>query len=283
VVVSPIQLITMAATVANGGTVYQPTLIQSYLDSEGNELRPFEPQIVRHVDLEDVQDTITLTLVEDMIMKGPNSLACTCEPDSPTGYNPVRCNPQTYRNTFDLYGDGSDIREYQVFIAENYVFNGGVCRPVRFDDRFRPAFVSQANLDIVQQGMRDAATVGTALPARLVSSPEAQERPDQEIAGKTGTAEYCDNIANALGLCVFGNWPAHAWYVGYSDFDEPEIIIVGFIYNGNEGSRFALPVVRETMAAYYRLKNQREGLDSSSDEGTLPALPDQIVPPTTGG
>jgi penicillin-binding protein 2 len=283
VVVSPLQLISMAATVANGGTLYQPTVIQSYLDSEGNELRPFEAQIVRHVDLEDVQETLVLTLVEDMIMKGPNSLACTCEPDSPTSYNPVRCNPQTYRNTFDLYGDGSDIREYQVSIPENYVFNGGVCRPVRFDDRFRPAFVSQANLDIVQQGMRDAATVGTANPARLVSSDEAQERPDQEIAGKTGTAEYCDNIAFALGLCVFGGWPAHAWYVGYADFDDPEIIILGFIYNGNEGSRFALPVVRETMAAYYRLKNQREGLENSTDDGALPALPDLAVPPATGG
>ena len=62
--------------------------------------------------------------------------------------------------------------------------------------------------------MRAAVTMegGTAIPAAL---------PFVEVAGKTGTAEYCDNIANALNLCVPGQWPAHAWYVGYAPYDAP--------------------------------------------------------------
>ncbi len=55
-------------------------------------------------------------------------------------------------------------------------------------------------------------------------------------AGKTGTAEYCDNVAQEKGRCQPGNWPAHAWYVGYAPFDDPEIVVLAFVYNGKEGS-----------------------------------------------
>jgi len=78
-----------------------------------------------------------------------------------------------------------------------------------------------------------------------------------EVAGKTGTAEYCDDIARPLGLCVPGNWPAHAWYVAYAPYENPEVIIIAFMYNGGEGSLVALPVVRDTMEAYFRLKQAR--------------------------
>jgi penicillin-binding protein 2 len=73
-------------------------------------------------------------------------------------------------------------------------------------------------------------------------------------AGKTGTAEYCDNIAQEKGLCKFGNWPAHAWYVGFAPYDDPEIAVVAFVYNGNEGATTAGPIVRQVMQAYFDLK-----------------------------
>ena len=73
-------------------------------------------------------------------------------------------------------------------------------------------------------------------------------------AGKTGTAEYCDEVAQEKNLCSPGNWPAHAWYAGYAPYDDPEIVVVAFVYNGTEGSRVAGPIVRQVMEAYFELK-----------------------------
>lgn len=100
--------------------------------------------------------------------------------------------------------------------------------------------------DWVQEGMRKVVVDGTAsLFFDGFSIPSA---------GKTGTAEYCDNVAQAQGLCISGSWPAHAWYVGYAPYDDPEIAVVAFVYNGDEGSKVASPIVRSVMEAYFELK-----------------------------
>jgi len=75
------------------------------------------------------------------------------------------------------------------------------------------------------------------------------------IAGKTGTAEYCDDVANAKGVCVPGQWPAHGWTVAYAPYDNPEIAILAFFYNAGEGGRVAAPTVRDVMTAYFELKS----------------------------
>jgi penicillin-binding protein 2 len=83
-----------------------------------------------------------------------------------------------------------------------------------------------------------------------------------QSAGKTGTAEYCDDIANKQGLCIRGSWPTHAWYVGYAPYDDPEIAVVAFVYHGGEGASVAGPIVRRVMEAYFELKdidNQEPG------------------------
>ena len=74
------------------------------------------------------------------------------------------------------------------------------------------------------------------------------------IAGKTGTAEYCDNVAREANRCQFGAWPTHAWTLAYAPFDDPEIIIVAFAYNGGEGGTVAAPIVARVMQAYFELK-----------------------------
>ena len=86
--------------------------------------------------------------------------------------------------------------------------------------------------------------------------------------GKTGTAEYCDDIAAPLNLCVPGQWPAHAWFTGYAPYEDPEIIILAFVYNGGEGSQVALPIVIKTMEEYFRLKSEREGTTIDTPLGT---------------
>jgi penicillin-binding protein 2 len=77
-------------------------------------------------------------------------------------------------------------------------------------------------------------------------------------AGKTGTAEFCDQIAIRRGWCRPDDRqgtirPTHSWFVGYAPFDKPEIAVVGFMFNGGEGSTWAAPLVREVMAAYFKV------------------------------
>jgi len=94
---------------------------------------------------------------------------------------------------------------------------------------------------------------------QLVTSSEGTAKIEYEgdqnkIAGKTGTAEYCDDWANSQGLCIQGSWPSHAWFAGYAPYDDPEIVVVAFVYNGNEGSTVAGPIVRKVIDAYFEFK-----------------------------
>ncbi|MGB8253170.1 MAG: penicillin-binding transpeptidase domain-containing protein, partial [Anaerolineaceae bacterium] len=101
-------------------------------------------------------------------------------------------------------------------------------------------------IDLIKEGLRMVITEGTAV--------KEFEGFNFNAAGKTGTAEYCDNVAQSLNLCQPGNWPAHAWFVGYAPYDDPEIVVVAFVYNGREGSTVAAPIVRKVLEAYFELK-----------------------------
>lgn len=249
--VTPLQLASAVAAIVNGGTLYQPTLIHDMLDANGNVVQPFEPNVDRTINIDNIPETepLTLMIVEDMIMKGESSLACVCESSSEF-YNPLRCNPEAYVSTVNVSADPLlyTPRNYTVAVPLDYTWDDGICTDLRFDSDYRPAFVSSQNLAYIQQGMRLAVTTGTAKNGNL---------PYIEVAGKTGTAEYCDDVARPLGLCKPGNWPSHAWFTAYAPYGDPEILILGFIYNGGEGSANALPMVMETMEAYLRLKEQR--------------------------
>lgn len=257
VTATPLQMISQIAGLINGGTLWQPTIIRDFLDEEGNVVTPFEPKVLRtmNLNLTPENEPITLLMLEDMLINGPTSLACVCESQSDY-YDPLRCDPQGYRGEVNVSGDQFvyEPRQYQVLIPYNYnVELGNVCQPIRFRSELNPyipPFFSDTTLDLVRQGTVDAVEIegGTAAPAAIDGI---------RVAGKTGTAEYCDDVARPLGYCVQGSWPAHAWYVGYAPYENPEIIMLSFVYNGGEGSRIALPIVRETMEGYFQLKEQR--------------------------
>lgn len=100
--------------------------------------------------------------------------------------------------------------------------------------------------NVVQQGMRQAVLEGT-LKAEFKDVNIA-------VAGKTGTAEYCDKYAKALNRCIPNNWPTHAWTLAYAPFDDPEVAVIAFVYNGREGSTVAGPIVKRVIQAYFELK-----------------------------
>jgi len=98
----------------------------------------------------------------------------------------------------------------------------------------------------VQEGMRMAVTEGT-LEKEFRNVTIA-------VAGKTGTAEYCDKFALEKNRCIPGQWPTHAWTVAYAPYDDPEIAVIAFVYNGGEGASVAGPIVRRMIEAYFELK-----------------------------
>ncbi len=101
-------------------------------------------------------------------------------------------------------------------------------------------------IEKIQEGMRAAVTGGTL--------EDVFKNIGISVAGKTGTAEYCDTYANEKGLCIPGSWPSHAWTLAYAPYDNPEIAVVAFAYNGGEGASVAGPIVRRTLEAYFELK-----------------------------
>jgi penicillin-binding protein 2 len=101
-------------------------------------------------------------------------------------------------------------------------------------------------IQMAKEGMRLVVTEGTAVDPFLGMA--------IQTAGKTGTAEYCDDKAQAKNLCVRGSWPTHSWYFGYGPYDDPEIAVVAFVYNGGEGSTVAGAIVRTVLEGYFELK-----------------------------
>ena len=129
-------------------------------------------------------------------------------------------------------------------LITNFDCEGGYCLDLGTKSTVSPYVVEQ-----VQKGMRLAVTdnlYGT-LHKVFGDFPVA-------VAGKTGTAEYCDDVALAANRCTFGNWPTHSWTLAYAPYEDPEIIIMAFLYNGGEGASVAGPVVGKVMEAYFELK-----------------------------
>ena len=117
--------------------------------------------------------------------------------------------------------------------------------------------IQPSSIQAVQTGMRMAVTDPRGTLNKIFSGfPIA-------VAGKTGTAEYCDDVALEAKRCQFGQWPTHSWTLAYAPFDDPEIIIMAFAYNGGEGASVAGPMVFRTMEAYFEIKS----IDIAQSEG----------------
>jgi penicillin-binding protein 2 len=104
-------------------------------------------------------------------------------------------------------------------------------------------------IDKVQEGMRQAVTNGTLTKIQDLYNLTIP------VAGKTGTAEYCDKYAQEKNRCIPGEWPTHAWTVAFAPYDDPEIAVVAFVYNGGEGASVAGPIVFQLLQAYFELKS----------------------------
>jgi penicillin-binding protein 2 len=107
----------------------------------------------------------------------------------------------------------------------------------------RQGFISQANLNIVKQGMELAVTEpqGTACCFIKVQVPVP-------VAAKTGTAE---TVTHDTGENPSLQSHPDAWFEAFAPADNPTIAIVILIEHGGEGASFAAPAARETLSWYF--------------------------------
>ena len=101
------------------------------------------------------------------------------------------------------------------------------------------------------------------------------------VAGKTGTAEYCDDIAFKAGRCdveEHETLPTHAWFMAYAPVEAPELVALAWVYDGGEGSVTAAPVAQEVMDYYFRRKLGRLDELEEEEPGAEPGT-DEIIGP----
>jgi len=169
---TPMQVLNATAAIANGGALYRPQLVRQIVDTEGNVVEEFEPELIRNLPLD----------------------------------------PEV--------------------------------------------------VDIVREGLWAA-----------VNSPNGTAKaltvPGVTVAGKTGTAEFFDP---EIPLKANDRLPTHAWFTAFAPYEDPEIAIAVFVYNGGEGSAVALPVGQEILRGYFNLKYPPQPLEIAPSETITPAI-----------
>jgi penicillin-binding protein 2 len=94
----------------------------------------------------------------------------------------------------------------------------------------RENFISDNNINIVREAMRQTVTAGSA--RRLTSLPATS-------AGKTGTAQWSTKEK------------PHAWFTGFAPYENPEVVVTILVEEGGEGHLAAVPIAEEYLQWYF--------------------------------
>ena len=226
---TPLQVLMSGATIANDGKLMQPTVVREVTDNEGK-------------------------VIEQWFDPNDFSIWAPYRATDDRGVLPRAWKKVGGTEIVDQLPEGS----YQISpfvpnvkwdttvtpVIEGYSCDQGYC-----DRTGEFKIIKPSSIQAVQTGMRMAITDSRGTLNKIFSGfPIA-------VAGKTGTAEYCDDVALAANRCQFGQWPTHSWTLAYAPFDDPEIIIMAFAYNGGEGASVAGPMVYRVMKAYFEIKS----------------------------
>lgn len=161
-------------------------------------------------------------------------------------------------DTYNVAIGQGDLRAtpLQVAVANAAIANGGkiikpkLIRELKFEksllrasppEILNPKIASADNIRIVQRGMEEAVSGGTACCS-------IKSKVPVQVAGKTGTAETSSEGFDGKNPRT----KPHAWFNAYAPAQSPRIAMVVMVENSGEGAEFALPVSREAFDWYFR-------------------------------
>jgi penicillin-binding protein 2 len=235
VTATPLQVLMSGATIANHGKLMQPTIVREVRNSEDRVISMwFNPALDDFSVYEEreVPDAAGRTKKVWVNPARPDVLL----PRPPEGSYQI--SPFTRNMKWDITVDR---------LIEGFSCEAGYCEST---GEFKT--VTPETVEAVRTGTRMAVTEE---PTGTLYRVFNEDYPlPIAVAGKTGTAEYCDDVARELQQCQFGSWPTHAWTLAYAPYDDPEVIILAFAYHGGEGGTVAAPIVARVMQAYFELK-----------------------------
>jgi penicillin-binding protein 2 len=123
--------------------------------------------------------------------------------------------------------------------------------------------IDPQNLAVVRDGLWGAVNWGTANELQV---------PGISAAGKTGTAEFCDNYPKCLDREGRVR-TSHAWFTAFAPVEDPEIALAVFVYGGGEGSLVAVPIAGEILRHYFGLEPVEEKAPVEAPPGAPAAFP----------
>ena len=234
VLATPLQILMSGATVANHGKLMQPTVVREVQDSEGRVIPVwFNPSL----------DDFAVYEIRQVVDREGRTRDVWVNPAEP---NRILSSPPEGSYQISPFTPNLKWDITQDPLIEIFNCDAGYCEPTE-----QQKVVTPETVDAVRTGTRLAVTdeLGTLhdIFTDVYPLPIA-------VAGKTGTAEYCDDVARQAQRCQFGAWPTHAWTMAYAPYEDPEIIVLAFAYNGGEGGTVAAPIVARVMQAYFELK-----------------------------
>jgi penicillin-binding protein 2 len=166
-----------------------------------------------------------------------------------TGFVPSAAWKQATKNTPWFIGDTYNlsigqgdllVTPLQVAHYTAAIANGGfdVTPHLAFSASSTPRAIAipKEAIETVRLGMRDMAIQGGVAVLRDLP---------MSIGGKTGTAQWRSDRNT------------HAWFTSFAPFDQPEIVVTVLAEDAGEGFRYAAPVAKEVLAAWWRARQAR--------------------------
>ena len=125
-----------------------------------------------------------------------------------------------------IANDGVLMTPYLIDHVENY--SGNLVSEKSSNEYKR--LMSTEEAQILEQLMVNVVNTGTA---------SALSGLGYSVAGKTGSAEFDE----------YGN--SHSWFIGYSNVENPELVVAIIVENGGTGREAAVPVAQQLFEAYH--------------------------------
>ncbi|MBN2318116.1 MAG: penicillin-binding protein 2 [Acidobacteria bacterium] len=153
------------------------------------------------------------------------------------GQGAVNATPLQILRTVSVLANGGDVVTPHLLLDAEY-------GPKEPEWPVRHVPINEDTVRRIHEGMWKGVNVaGTGYNAAIAGI---------DICGKTGTAQV---VSSETKKRFPGAGDDHAWFVGFSSKENPEIAVVVFVEHGGKGGTVAAPLAREIFASYYKRGN----------------------------